>query len=192
MLGGFHLTIFVCILLVLVILVIIFHKQFIVDTGLPESISLKLTVQYVNGNVNAKASNGDTISKWHKDDWVYLELNDAILNFTRPGGAFTCYTINISNIKEIVAVESSEIVDKGKSIIGRAVAGGLIAGPAGAVVGGLTGLGTTKVEEDVYSILIEDMSENMMTLAMKNYNQKQKKRMDEIIEYINNKKLSNT
>ena len=43
---------------------------------------------------------------------------------------------------------------KEKSIIGRAVIGGLIAGPAGAIVGGMTGAGTKTVKEKMPDLFI--------------------------------------
>lgn len=49
-------------------------------------------------------------------------------------------------LKQEVTPEEREIIDKDKSVIGRAVVGGLILGPVGAVVGGMSGLGTKKQE----------------------------------------------
>lgn len=42
-----------------------------------------------------------------------------------------------------------QIVEKDKSVIGRAVVGGVLLGPVGAVVGGMSGIGTNKNEKVV-------------------------------------------
>lgn len=39
---------------------------------------------------------------------------------------------------------SKEVVEKGKSVVGRALVGTLIAGPIGTVVGGMSGIGSKK------------------------------------------------
>lgn len=58
------------------------------------------------------------------------------------------YITGIKNehIKSISIEDKDQIYEhKEKSIIGRAIVGGLILGPVGAIVGGMTGIGTKKV-----------------------------------------------
>ena len=52
--------------------------------------------------------------------------------------------IHFSQILDIQYVPRSVIYDEGKSVIKRAAVGGLILGPLGAVVGGMSGIGTKK------------------------------------------------
>lgn len=52
------------------------------------------------------------------------------------------YPIHNSQIINIQKTTSTEIAKTNKSVIGRAVVGGLIMGPLGAVVGGISGTGT--------------------------------------------------
>lgn len=51
------------------------------------------------------------------------------------------YSIPLSNIIAVEEVTEKELTEKNKSAIGRGVAGGLIFGPAGLVLGGLSGVG---------------------------------------------------
>ncbi|MBU7316174.1 hypothetical protein [Paenibacillus oleatilyticus] len=57
-------------------------------------------------------------------------------------------TIPFNRVVKTLITEDSklEIIEKQKSVIKRAVVGGLILGPAAAIVGGLSGLGTERIE----------------------------------------------
>lgn len=54
------------------------------------------------------------------------------------------YRIPLQNIIAVEEVTEKELIEKNKSAIGRGVAGGLIFGPAGLVLGGLSGIGKKK------------------------------------------------
>ena len=63
-------------------------------------------------------------------------------------------TLKYSLITDVFYGLETEIVNKNKSVIGRAVAGGLLFGGVGAVVGGISGTGTkTKKERHFYFII---------------------------------------
>ena len=51
------------------------------------------------------------------------------------------YSIHNSQIISLKKTSQEEIVQKQKSVIGRAVVGGIILGPLGAIVGGMSGIG---------------------------------------------------
>lgn len=53
---------------------------------------------------------------------------------------FNMYDIHNSQIINIIKTSSAEIAKVNKSVIGRAVVGGLIMGPLGAIVGGISGV----------------------------------------------------
>lgn len=55
---------------------------------------------------------------------------------------------------EAVALEDREEVRKDKSVAGRALAGGLIFGPVGALVGGMSGIGTKAAKGDTPDVLL--------------------------------------
>lgn len=52
------------------------------------------------------------------------------------------YSIHNSQIISLKTVSQEELVKTDKSVIGRAVVGGLILGPLGAIVGGMSGIGS--------------------------------------------------
>ncbi|MDR3117854.1 MAG: zinc ribbon domain-containing protein [Mediterranea sp.] len=66
----------------------------------------------------------------------------------------TFFPIHNSQIISLNAASKGKIVSTKKSVIGRAVAGGLILGPLGAVVGGMSGIGTNKQFVDKHYIII--------------------------------------
>lgn len=62
--------------------------------------------------------------------------------------------LNYSQITDVFYGLQTEVVEKSKSVIGRAVAGGLLFGGIGAVVGGISGTGTKgKKERHFYFII---------------------------------------
>ena len=64
-------------------------------------------------------------------------------------------TMDLKSINSISLVTDEILDEKGKSILGRAVVGGLVFGVVGAVVGGMTGIGTKKEYKLVKLIKIE-------------------------------------
>lgn len=56
-------------------------------------------------------------------------------------------TLRYSQITDVYYGYEEEIVSKNKSVIGRAAAGGLVFGPAGAIVGAVSGSGKTEKKE---------------------------------------------
>ncbi|WP_201723593.1 zinc ribbon domain-containing protein [Spirosoma sp. 209] len=64
------------------------------------------------------------------------------------------FDIHNSQVISIKQTTKSELVNMDKSVIGRAVVGGLILGPLGAVVGGMSGIGSKqKVQDKSYLVL---------------------------------------
>ncbi|MDQ0269934.1 hypothetical protein [Cytobacillus purgationiresistens] len=54
------------------------------------------------------------------------------------------YKIHLKNIIANISTNEHELIEQNKSAIGRGVVGGLIFGPAGIILGGLSGVGTKK------------------------------------------------
>jgi hypothetical protein len=87
-------------------------------------------------------------SFWHisginfvdKDTMLNLEINEnSILIYQKKDNILE--KIDIRNIDNAVVMEELEQTQKNKSVVGRAVVGGLLLGPVGAVVGGMSGVG---------------------------------------------------
>ena len=66
----------------------------------------------------------------------------------------TFYPIHNSQIINIKTASKGEIIQSSKSVIGRAAVGGLILGPLGAVIGGMSGLNKTEKFIDKNYIII--------------------------------------
>lgn len=52
--------------------------------------------------------------------------------------------LKIESILSVEYMSEKEIIEKSKSVAGRATAGALLLGPVGAIVGGMSGIGNTK------------------------------------------------
>ena len=62
--------------------------------------------------------------------------------------------LNYSQIKDVGIVTEKEIQEADKSVVGRAVVGGLLLGPLGAVVGGVSGVGKKqKTNHNIYLVI---------------------------------------
>lgn len=62
--------------------------------------------------------------------------------------------LNLDKISKIEMMSEKEIKEKSKSVVGRAMAGGLILGPLGAIVGGMSGIGNKDKSATEYYIII--------------------------------------
>lgn len=89
-----------------------------------------------------------------RGDLMYnVELYDDYLNIRIPMGKDDT-TLRYDQITDIFYGVETEIVNKPKSVIGRAVAGGILFGSIGSVVGAVSGAGTKqKKEYHVYFII---------------------------------------
>ena len=80
---------------------------------------------------------------------------------------FEDYTIHFSQVIDVSYADRSDItayIEKEKSVIGRAIAGALIAGPLGGVVGAVSGIGTKKkIEPDYLIINFWEITETSIT-----------------------------
>lgn len=70
--------------------------------------------------------------------------------------------LNFISYKDIESIEVNKEIkqtEKDKTVVGRALLGGILLGPVGAIVGGMSGIGTKKkIQEDFY--LVINLKEN--------------------------------
>ncbi len=66
----------------------------------------------------------------------------------------TFYSIHQSQIISLKQTSQEELVKKGRSVVGRAVVGGLILGPLGAIVGGMSGIGDNEQLKNKHYLII--------------------------------------
>lgn len=90
-------------------------------------------------------------------DSEFLLIEERAFKIFRPVTEAT-YKVPLKNIISTIATTEKEFVDKNKSAIGRGVAGGLIFGPAGLVLGGLSGVGTKKKLQETRLFVISYLS----------------------------------
>ena len=91
------------------------------------------------------------------------------------------YSVGIleSNILSVNLEGQNQLLEqKNKSVIGRAIVGGLILGPVGAIVGGMTGIGqkqvATNMPENILSIsYVENEIEKILLFSCKNKHRKE-------------------
>lgn len=97
---------------------------------------------------NGKYRNGTLLIYEHENGVLFKTLN-IIDNLA------CVFPLPKEKIKEISFLDGEEIIKK-KSVIGRGIAGALIAGPVGAIVGGVSGIGEKKKQEAYMLIETEE------------------------------------
>ena len=87
---------------------------------------------------------------------VNLELDDVNKCITISPKIYKTapVSLNYAQIINIEGISDKEIVEKNKSTVGRAAIGGLILGPLGAIVGGISGIGSNKSNKVNYYTVI--------------------------------------
>lgn len=108
--------------------------------------------------------------------------SEYLLNIeVRPNGLEITVGINFSNYRvallkeqiDFFVIEHQEqiVQQKGKSIVGRALLGGVLLGPVGAIVGGMTGIGSKDVRisqvDNILSIKLTN-SQTYLTFSVDN------------------------
>jgi len=75
---------------------------------------------------------------------VILNDKEQVVEFKMSLSKAEPKLLKYDTIKKVCFFTEKEIVEKSKSVIGRAVVGGALLGPLGAVVGGVSGVGDKK------------------------------------------------
>lgn len=84
------------------------------------------------------------------DDEVRLEIRPRIKTKTLTDSVYLPY----EKITGVIQTSEKEIVEKSKSVLGRAVLGGVLLGPVGAIVGSVSGTGKkVKTTTNLYVII---------------------------------------
>jgi len=97
-------------------------------------------------NSVCKFSHLDGLSNVKKDFTVKVTQNDELqqLEFEQVLPKTDPLFLKYFQVCKVGIVTEKEIEERDKSVVGRAVIGGLLLGPIGAVVGGTSGVGTKK------------------------------------------------
>jgi hypothetical protein len=113
---------------------------------------------------------GQQITNWHFDASIdgFYDRTENTVNAISHGEVsvilhthgiqvfkgLTFFPIHNSQIISIKTASKGEIVSANKSVIGRAIAGGLILGPLGAIIGGMSGVGLKEKFIDKHYLII--------------------------------------
>jgi hypothetical protein len=89
-----------------------------------------------------------------------LKLDDENKCITMEAKKLQSAHLNYDQIISIDTTTEEKTKEKSKSVVGRAVVGGALLGPVGAVVGGMSGTGTNKTTKTSYYMVINYKSKN--------------------------------
>lgn len=122
----------------------------------------------------------------------FLKLNETSGIVKRK--SLKVYKIDLSKVITIDTITKENIYEKKKSVIGRGLTGAALFGPAGAVLGGMSGIGTKeqkvcvsifsisfygKSEEDIKTILFDKMANwDMFDAIEQEFKEKHKEELE--------------
>jgi len=110
-----------------------------------------------DGSIGTNLSFVDGISTFFKGESVELSLyedDNEIRIRSRINKSKSVVHLKLDKIIRAQFMSEKDIKEKSKSVGGRAIAGGLILGPLGAIIGGMSGIGSKKESITKYYIII--------------------------------------
>ena len=109
-----------------------------------------------SGNRSVNFSMYDGIPSIRQGTAINVTLDDAanVLSVKERLGKKGPTTLRLSQICGIDILTEEEIVEQSKSVVGRAAVGGLLLGPLGALVGGMSGVGSKRKTESKSYVVI--------------------------------------
>lgn len=97
------------------------------------------------------------------------------------------FELNYSQITNLQQITNMEIVQKNKSSIKRGVVGGLAFGPAGLLLGGLSGIGTKDTKQLKNYLVINYKSSSSDEINVLNFQSLNYNNCNKIITFVNSK-----
>lgn len=108
-----------------------------------------------NGDRSVNLSFVDGIDSYGKGLAVELSFNETELEIkSRIVKNKPIVKLSLEQIIAANCVTEKEIIEKSKSVAGRAIAGGVLLGPLGAIIGGMSGVGNKQKSETHYYMII--------------------------------------
>ncbi|MFA6867431.1 MAG: hypothetical protein WCR54_07950 [Clostridia bacterium] len=97
-----------------------------------------------DGNVSTKMIYVSGVEQYDKRAYVELSLADENLQIKCKKDIYPPAYVPLERITNVGFINDKEIIEKSKSVGGRAFVGGILLGPVGAIVGGMSGIGNKK------------------------------------------------
>lgn len=108
-----------------------------------------------NGDRSVNLSFVDGIASYGKGLAVELSFNETELEIkSRIVKNKPIVKLSLDQIVAANCITEKEIIEKSKSVTGRAIAGGVLLGPLGAIIGGMSGVGNKQKSETHYYMII--------------------------------------
>lgn len=109
-----------------------------------------------NKDYKSKYQHDYGLDHFNKDELAYVSLDDELerIIISQAYNAKPEVYLKYSQITNVDFLSEKEMIEKNKSVCGRAVVGGIVLGPLGALVGGMSGIGSkNKTSMDYYMII---------------------------------------
>ena len=108
-----------------------------------------------SGNRSVNVTYVDGIKSYGKGLAVEVSFNETELEIkSRIVKNKPIIKLSLDQIIAANCITEKEIIEKSKSVAGRAVAGGVLLGPLGAIIGGMSGVGNKQKSETHYYMII--------------------------------------
>ena len=130
--------------------------------------NIEMAAKHISGLETMYQKNQDVYVMLDENDKKVIFKNKIYKVFNKIPKGITEKTINLSidKINRIEIVSEKEIIEKGKSVGGRAVIGGLLLGPLGLLVGGMSGIGKNKTTKIKMFMVINYNEDKVITLEL--------------------------
>lgn len=114
------------------------------------------------GNMAVNLNYIDGIESYNKGTAVVLSLNDENKSMEMKARVYKKPPVflQLEQITGVEVISEKDIIEKGKSTIGRAMVGGVFLGPLGAIVGGMSGIGNKNKSETHYFMIVNYKSKD--------------------------------
>lgn len=109
-----------------------------------------------NGNRSVNLSFVDGIEGYNKGTAVEVSINKDNECLTIKSRAIKKPEVHLglNQIFGVNVISEKDVLEKSKSVAGRAVVGGVFLGPLGAIVGGMSGIGNKTKSETKYYMIV--------------------------------------
>jgi len=107
----------------------------------------------------------DGIESYSKGTAVALSLNDENKSMEMKARVYKNPPVflQFEQITGVGVISEKDIIEKSKSTVGRAVVGGVVLGPLGAIIGGMSGIGNKNKNETHYYMVVNYKSKDEET-----------------------------